>query len=104
MDVLISREINDDFMLVFKGVEQDPYLGLNIVRPSIDDDSKATVSKIEENTDENVPNTPYNSENMNAFSNDEGNNEKDSPKLPYEGENINDYSNNEGINDEVDPD
>ena len=42
--LLVSREINDDFMLLIKGVEQDSDLGVKIVHPSIDDDSKATDS------------------------------------------------------------
>ena len=44
LDLLVSREINDDFMLLIKGVEQDSDLGVKIVHPSIDDDSKATDS------------------------------------------------------------
>ena len=31
LDLLISREINDDFMVLIKGVEQDPDLGVKIV-------------------------------------------------------------------------
>ena len=27
VDLLISRDINDDFMILIKGIEQDPYLG-----------------------------------------------------------------------------
>ena len=38
---------------------------------------------------------------MNASSDDWVNNDEDSPKTPYDGENINAYSNNEGNNDEV---
>ena len=37
MDLLISREINDNFMVLIKGVEQDPDLGVKIVHPSIDE-------------------------------------------------------------------
>ena len=40
VDLLISREINDDIMVCVKVVEQDPYLGVKIVHPLIDDDSK----------------------------------------------------------------
>ena len=39
---LISRDINDGFMGLIKGVEQDPDLGMKIVHPSIYDDSEAT--------------------------------------------------------------
>ena len=87
MNLLISREINDDFMLLIRGVEQDPDLGARIVHPSIDDDSEATESEIEENSDNNAPKTPYDGENMNASSSDEVNNYEDSPKTPYNGEN-----------------
>ena len=44
MDLLISRDINDDLMVLIKGVEQDPDMGVKIVYPSIDDDSRATYS------------------------------------------------------------
>ena len=33
VDILVSREINDDFMVLIKGVEQDPDMGLKIVHP-----------------------------------------------------------------------
>ena len=33
VDLLISIEINDDFMLLIKGVKQDPDLGVEIVYP-----------------------------------------------------------------------
>ena len=33
LDLLISTEINDDFMVLIRGVEQDPDLGVKIVRP-----------------------------------------------------------------------
>ena len=33
LDLLISREINADFMELIKGVEQDPDLGVKIVHP-----------------------------------------------------------------------
>ena len=39
LDLLISREINDDLMVLIKGVEQDPDLRVKIVHPSIDDNS-----------------------------------------------------------------
>ena len=35
VDLLISRDINDDFMVITKGVEQDPDLGVKIVHPSL---------------------------------------------------------------------
>ena len=44
-------------MLLVKGVEQDPDLGVKIVHPSIDDDGKATDSDKKENNDENDPKT-----------------------------------------------
>ena len=44
LDLLISREINDDFMVLIKGFEQDPDLEVKIVHPSIDDDSESTDS------------------------------------------------------------
>ena len=44
VDLLISIDINGDFMVLIKGVEQDPDLGVKIVHPSIDDDSEATDS------------------------------------------------------------
>ena len=44
MDLLISRDINNDFMVLIKGFEKDADLGVKIVHPSIDDDSKATDS------------------------------------------------------------
>ena len=71
LDLPISRYINNDFMVLIKGFEQDPDLGENIVHPSIDDDIEATDSDKEENNDENVPKTPYDGENMNASSDDE---------------------------------
>ena len=33
LDLLISRFINDDFMVLIKGVEQDPDMGVKIVHP-----------------------------------------------------------------------
>ena len=47
LDLRISREINDYFMVLIKGFEQDPVLGVKMFRPSIDDDSKATDSNKE---------------------------------------------------------
>ena len=55
LDLLISRDINDDFMVLIKGVEQDPDLGLKFVHPSIDDDSEATDRYKEKYNDENNP-------------------------------------------------
>ena len=52
MDLLISRDINGDFMVLIKGFEQDPDLGVKIVHPSIYDDSEVTESGIEENNDD----------------------------------------------------
>ena len=45
LGLLISRDINDDFMVLIKGVEQDPGLGVIFFHPSIDDDSEATDSE-----------------------------------------------------------
>ena len=59
VDLLISRDINDNLMVPIKGVEQNPYLGVIILYPSIDDDSEAIYSDKEENIDGNSPNTPY---------------------------------------------
>ena len=59
LDLLISRDINDDFMVLTKGVEQYPDQGVKIVHPLIDGDSEATDSDKEENNDENAPKTPY---------------------------------------------
>ena len=93
MDLLISKDINDNFMILIKGVEQEPYLGVKCFHPAIDDDSNATESEIEENNDENAPKALYYGENVNAYSYDEGNNDQDAPKMPYVGENINTCSN-----------
>ena len=90
-------------MVLIKGSEQDPDLGVKIVHPSVDDDRKATDSDKEESKNENSPETTYDDENMNAPSSNEGNNEEDDPRTPYDGENINAYSNNEENNDEVAP-
>ena len=59
LDLLLSREINDDFMVLTKGVEQDPDMGAKIVHPSIDDDSEVTDSDKEENINWNYPRTSY---------------------------------------------
>ena len=88
MDLLISRDINYDFMVLNKGVDQDPNIGVKIFHTSIYEYSKAIDSDKEENNDNNAPKTPYDVENMNASFDDEGNNA---------------YSNNEGNNDEVAP-
>ena len=50
-------------MVLIKGVEQDPDLGVKKCHPSIDDDSDATNSDKEENNNENAPEKPYDSEN-----------------------------------------
>ena len=55
-------------MVLIKWVEQDPDLGVKIVHPSIDDDSKDTDSDKEENNNKNSPKTPYDEEDMNASS------------------------------------
>ena len=101
LDQLVSRDINDDLMVIIKVVEQDPDLGVENFYPSIDDDSKATYIDKEENNYENASKTPYDGENMNTSSDDEVNNDNDAPKNPYDGEDINAYSNNKGNNDEV---
>ena len=103
VDLLISNEINDDFMVLIKGFEQYTDLGVNFFHQSIDDDSKATDSGGEENNDENAPKTPYDGCNMNTSSYDEGNNDEDDPETPYDGENMNDYSNNQENNGEIAP-
>ena len=104
LDLLISRDINDGFMVIIKGVEQDPDMGVKIVHPSIDDDSKATYSDKEENNDYNSHKTTYDGENMTAYSDYQGNNDENSPETPYDGENMNASSDDEGNNDEVSPD
>ena len=83
--LLISRDINDDFMVLIKIFEQDPYLTIKNVLPSIDNDSQATYSDKEENNYENAPKTSYDDENMNDSSDDEGNNDEDPPDTPYDG-------------------
>ena len=82
LEPLISREINDDFVVLIKVVEQDPDMEVNIVHTSIDDDSKATNSHKEENNDKNTPKTPYDGENVNASSDDELNNYEVAPEAP----------------------
>ena len=42
MYLLISRDINYDFMAIAKGFEQEPDLGVNFFHPSINDDSEDT--------------------------------------------------------------
>ena len=74
VELLISRDINDDLKVIINEVEQEPDLGVKIVHPSIDDDSKAIYSGEGKNNDENVPETPYDGENINDYSDDEGNN------------------------------
>ena len=76
-------------MVLIKGFEQDPDMGVNIVHPSIYDDSEDTDRDKEGNNNENAPRTPYDGENMNASYSDEGNNDEDAPKTPYYGENKN---------------
>ena len=68
VDLLVSRDTNDDFMVLVKGFEQDPDLVTKKFHPSIDDDSKAIEIEKEENNDKNAPKTPYDGENMNASS------------------------------------
>ena len=82
-------------MVLIKGVEQEPDLGVKIVHPSIDDDSEATDSDKEVNNNYNSPETQYDGENMNDSSDDEVNNNKDHPNTPYDGENINSYYNSD---------
>ena len=98
---MISRDINDDFMVLIKGFEQDPYLGVKTFHPSIDDDIETTDSEKEENNDENSPKTPYDGENVNASSDDEVNNDQYAPETPYDGENMITSSGDEVNNYEV---
>ena len=44
-------------MVLIKGFEQDPDMGVKIDHPSIDYDSKATDSEKEENNNDNYPKT-----------------------------------------------
>ena len=94
LELLISRDINGDFIVLIKGVEQEPDMRVKIIHPSIDDDSEATDSDKQENNDNNSPKTPYDDENMNESSDDEGNNGEDVLYTPYDGENMNTSSNN----------
>ena len=75
VDLLISRYINDDNMVLINKFEQDPVLGVKIVHPSIDNDSEATEIEIEGNNYDNAPKTPYDGENVNVSSDDEVNND-----------------------------
>ena len=43
--LLIPRDTNDDLMVLIKGFEQDPDLGVKIVHLSIDDDIEAIKMK-----------------------------------------------------------
>ena len=45
LDPLISRDINDDLMVLIKEFEQNPDLGVKNVHPSIDYDNEATDSE-----------------------------------------------------------
>ena len=83
MYLLISRDINDDFMVLIRGFEQEPDLGVKVVHPSIDDDSEATESEIQENNYEDAPKTPYDGENINASSDDDVNNDEVAPQPTY---------------------
>ena len=49
MDLIITRVINDDFMVLIKGFQKEPDLGVKYFHPSIDDDSEATYIDKEEN-------------------------------------------------------
>ena len=79
LNILISIDINEYFMVLIKVFEKDHDMGVNMFHPSIDDDSKSTDSEKEENNDENAPKTPYDGENMNASSDYKVNNDEDSP-------------------------
>ena len=104
LELLILRDINDDFMLLIKGVEQDPGLGVKIVHLSIDDDIEATDGDKEKNNNENDPKTTYDGENMNASSDDEGNIDEVAPNPPINDLNINDNSDDKVYDYEVTPD
>ena len=67
-------------MVLIKGGEQDPDMGVKTFHPSIDDDSKATYSDKEENNDEVAPKSPYDGENMYASSDDDRNNNEVAPR------------------------
>ena len=91
-------------MVLIKGVEQDPGMGVKIIHPSIDYDSEDTDSYKEENNNDNAPKTPYGGENMNASSDDEVNNDEVAPDPPTNDVNINDNYDDEKIYYEVIPD
>ena len=76
-------------MVLIKGVEQDPDLGVNFFHSSIDDDSEATDSDKQENIDQNAPKTPYDDENINNSSDDEVNNDEVDPDPTINDANIN---------------
>ena len=95
--LITSRDTNDDFMLLIKGVEQDPDLGVKTVHTSIYDDSEAADSDKEENNDDNAFKKPHDGGNINDSSDYEGDNYEDDLETPYDGENINAYPNNEKI-------
>ena len=76
LDLMISRDINDNLMVIIKGVEQEPNLGVKIIHLSIDYYSEAIDSNKEENNNENAPKTPYDGENMNTSSDDKVNNKE----------------------------
>ena len=85
VDLLFSKDINDDFMVLIKVVEQDPDMGVKTFHQSIDDNSEATDGEKQVNSDYNIPETPYDGKNMNASSDDGGNNDEDAPETPYDG-------------------
>ena len=58
LNLLISRETNDDLMVLIKAFEEDPDMGVNFFHPSIEGDNKDTDSDKEKNTDGNFPKTP----------------------------------------------
>ena len=78
VELVMSIYINDDFMVLIKGVEQNLDMG------EIDDDSEATYSDEEENNDDNSPEIPYDDENVNPSFSDGVNNDEDDPKTTYE--------------------
>ena len=88
-------------MVLIKGFEQDPDLGVKWFHTSIDDDSEATDSEKKENKNENASKTPYDGENMNASSDDEVNNDYVAPDPPTNDVNINCNSGDEKNNYEV---
>ena len=76
VDLIILRQINNYFMVLIKGFEQDPDLGMKIVPPSISDESEAKNSDKQENIEENAPKTPYDGEIITDSSDDEENNDE----------------------------